>query len=217
MTNRLPVRFDSFDRVIQRMLKDCDEIVLFGSQSLRQGRRDSDWDVLCVGDIPPYPIKSGSRRVRWHSHMFSLDLVWTSRSELRSSNWLGSELAGHVAKYGSWLRGEGDWRTRTKVSSHAILAKRRRVEVRIDFQRAYASGLLEPYLVKHVTLLRRDIQRLSYLQNGLPVPVTPYLDSEWREHLDRDAICRVANSLGCDLEKAVFGNLEDTVSNYRKG
>ena len=191
----------SFDRSMRAVLKKCDEVVLFGSRSSTLHRSDSDWDVLCVAKRPPAILDRVPRpRLRLKLGLIHLDLIWISTDALTSATWLGSELASHVATYGRWLMGSGDWRTRTAISSLAVAAKQRRVEVRISFQRQYGSGLLAPYLAKHLTLLRRDIQRLYCLENRIPVPTTPHIDAEWCESRDREGILRFARSLGVDLE-----------------
>jgi len=79
------------------------EVVLFGSRSTHTENEGSDWDILCVGNGE-----------RFKDSM--IDIVWIRPDKLFSPEWLGSELAGHVSKYGQWLKGEGKWRTRVFVS-----------------------------------------------------------------------------------------------------
>lgn len=191
----------SFARTMRTVLRKSDELVLFGSRSSMLHAEDSDWDVLCVAENPPL-IQGRVARLRLSVRLehTRLDLIWISPSTLSSGAWLGSELASHVASYGVWLVGSGEWRTRAAISSAAVAAKHRRVKVRVAFQRQYGPRLLAPYLAKHLTLLRRDIQRLYCLQTGIPVPSTPHLDTQWRERRERESILRLARSFEVDLK-----------------
>jgi hypothetical protein len=187
----------SLDRNLRKVMKECDEVVLFGSRSSMVHRSNSDWDILCIARKPPAIWSRGlGHRLRVNLGGTRLDLIWISTDVLRATTWLGSELASHIATYGSWLTGSGDWRTKTAVSDRALAAKRRRVEVRVEFQRQYGSSLLRPYLTKHLTLLRRDIQRLYCLENKIAIPTTPHLDGQWRSSRDRAPILRLLHSFG---------------------
>ncbi|MBZ5550637.1 MAG: nucleotidyltransferase domain-containing protein [Acidobacteriia bacterium] len=95
-------------------LRGADEIVIFGSHAAGLETPDSDLDVLCVGL---------GRRLKTNS----LDLCWVSKETLFQDGWLGSELAGHIARYGTWVHGEGDWRRYAFVSMDAIERKRKRI------------------------------------------------------------------------------------------
>src|ERR1700687_3574597 len=87
------------------LLKRSAEIVVVGSYAAGLHTTDSDLDVLCVGNGPR--LKSRS-----------LDLSWVSEKNICGDAWLGSELAGHIAKYGIWLRGEGHWRAHVFGGAH---------------------------------------------------------------------------------------------------
>jgi hypothetical protein len=190
---------DAMEDTIRMIFHDCDEIVLFGSRSSQPTSSTSDWDVLCISERRP----EVPRHLTTMKGGYVLDLVWLTRDDLRSNSWSGSELANHIAKYGSWLRGAGDWRANVTIAKAAIASKRRRVEIRIAFQRKYGEVLLPPYRMKHFTLLRRELQRLSCLQRGIPVPPSPHLDVDWHKGKSLDLICRLANSFGFDLERNI--------------
>ena len=40
-----------------------------------------------------------------------------------------------------------------------------------------------------------------FIQNGIAVPVTPRLDTEWIQGIENAEVCRLASSLGCDPEQ----------------
>jgi hypothetical protein len=198
------------EQVIRSALKTCDEIVLFGSRSMHAARRGSDWDVLCIGERSPRFLRQGCRRTGMQAKSLRLDVVWISKDDVLSPLWLGSELAGHIARYGKWLKGEGAWRTHVVLSIAAIAAKRRRIEIRVELCERYAGRLLDAYRAKHQTLLRRDLQRLFYLENQEAVPVTPQLDSDWMEARHRQEIYRLGRSFRAELQRrpALFDFLD---------
>lgn len=102
----------------------------------------SDLDVLCVG--------SGSK-----SADRSIDVVWATRSRLESQNWLGSELAGHVAKYGQVLAGQADWMGSTFVAEAAIVRKIHAVVTRSKVLSAFEDQLGSPRKRKYTVRIRR--------------------------------------------------------------
>jgi len=136
---------------------------------------DSDLDVLCVGKGPR--LKSRS-----------LDLSWVSRKDIREDVWLGSELAGHIGKFGIWLRGNGDWRGRIFASAGAIERKRMRI---ISLSRTVTSlwDRLHPvFHSQYNVTIRRELQRLSLLQAQLRIPPTRVLDDEWQRKGNRELL-----------------------------
>lgn len=159
----------------------ADELVLFGSRASRTNSRRSDFDILCIG--------SGDR-IKTNL----LDIVWISRSQLLTDRWLGSELAGHISQYGQWLRGEGRWRERRRASTRAIERKRNRVRGRIGVLGIHQSRLYPAVIRRYSAKIRRDMQRLWYLLEGLAVPSTPELDSTWAA--SREEVLRAVESSG---------------------
>src|SRR6266851_2503778 len=71
---------------------------------------DSDLDLLIVTPQKRRLFAAG------------LDCVLIAPEEIDSSFWLGSELASHIAKYGNWIKGPGEWRDRksTRLNSSHI-------------------------------------------------------------------------------------------------
>jgi hypothetical protein len=91
------------------------EIAVFGSRAIEVNGRISDLDVLMVGD--------SRRRIK----QAGLDLICIPSSDLASAKWLESELAGHISKYGVWLKGPGHWRSQVVTGRGAEKRKERRL------------------------------------------------------------------------------------------
>jgi hypothetical protein len=149
-----------------------EEIVLFGSRAAGIARTRSDWDLLCVGN--------GLSRMTP-----ALDLIWLSPNELRSSRWLGSELAVHIAHYGVWLKGKPAWKNDVAVSDQAIDKKAAFILARVEELKRHWFHFSRPYRVDYITRVRRDLQRLDLLLRRLPVPPTRMLDRIWCKTDDR--------------------------------
>lgn len=162
----------------KELSKSCEQIILFGSRAAGVSREGSDFDLMCIG--------SGLSRLGP-----SLDLVFVAPEDCRRERWLGSELAGHVARYGQWLVGEPDWVHRVRPSLDAKERKAEKLRRRLQAVEESFPLLDELYREKHFTLIRRDLQRHELLAQGEPVPPTPLLDQAWvripqaREELER--------------------------------
>ncbi len=147
-------------------LQAAREITIFGSYAARLNRSDSDIDVLCIGN----GLRMKSR---------ALDMLWITEHELAGSDWLGSELAGHVAKHGVWIRGDGDWRGHVFSAERAIERKRRRI-VSVSRAAAHFWTHLHPtFQHQYDVSIRRELQRLFILINHGQVPPSKVLDDEW--------------------------------------
>jgi hypothetical protein len=156
----------------------ADEIVLFGSRAAGEARRSSDWDLLCVG-----PSKTQLNA--------TIDMVWLIPQKVESAAWLGSELAGHVAKYGVWLKGRNLWERHVFRSNLAVERKTVRISEELDAL-TRAARLSPPYFLKYAALVRRDVQRLACLLKCVPVPPTAVLDRDWPTVPDPAGLaCRV--------------------------
>jgi hypothetical protein len=143
------------------------QVILFGSRALGLAREDSDWDLLCVGVGATH--RDGT-----------LDVVWITEDHLTSEAWLTSELAGHIAGYGLWLRGSDTWSQHVRVGPAAIRAKRAAIAIQIREIERWWTDLTPGYRAKHLRLLRRDAQRLRHLMAKRPVPPADLLDEQWR-------------------------------------
>jgi len=148
-------------------LEESVEIVVFGSVAAGLERPDSDIDIFCVSKRE-FKLKTDR-----------LDLIVMPVEATRVSLWLQSELACHIAEYGTWIKGPSRWRTEAQIGHKAIDAKCRRIGA---FLRALPDSwttLDEGFRVKYSVKLRRETQRLLLMERGTPVPPTRILDSCW--------------------------------------
>ena len=99
--------------------------------------------------------------------------------DLGSVGWLGSELAGHISRYGVWLKGPGDWRRQTSVGQEAANQKERRLVSLVRSVKHSWTKLHPAFQLKYCVTIRRELQRLLLLRAAVPIPPTPLLDSEW--------------------------------------
>jgi len=153
-----------WDPVTSRQIFDvAQQVIVFGSWAVGANTSDSDLDILCVGEGKTHLSKE-------------LDVVWLPESVIFAKSFLGSELANHVAVFGVWLKGSDEWRHRVFVSHNAIMRKCdaivRHVASYVRIQQCFSPS----YVIKHRTLLRRNLQRLSMLANGEAVPPSKFLD-----------------------------------------
>jgi predicted nucleotidyltransferase len=164
---RFAIRKMTEHEVAAECLEEADEIVIFGSRSVGLEKSNSDLDVLCIGK------KSQKLKTRF------LDLTVMPLEETFQAKWLGNELASHIAKYGTWIKGDPKWVDSVQIGAEAVDAKRRRIAA---FLRALPSrwdNLDEIFRQKYATKLRRETQRLLLLERGVAVPPTRILDESW--------------------------------------
>src|SRR5205085_10674958 len=95
--------------------------VLFVYRATSAYGKNSDIDILCIGN-------DGRLRTQ------RLDVFCIPRSFTTSREWLGSELAHHVANYCQWMKGEPNWIFRSFISKAAINRK-------ISLVRSHAEAL----------------------------------------------------------------------------
>jgi hypothetical protein len=156
------------------------EVVVFGSYASGLNTPESDIDVLCIGSGPR--LKSRN-----------LDLLWIAEHKLGGTEWLGSELAGHIAKYGVWVRGDGSWRTSVFSGAHSIETKRKRV---ISLSRTaihFWSRLHSTFQHQYDLAIRRELQRLELLLKHFQIPPTKVLDNDWCNN--RTSVLRLKSSI----------------------
>ena len=159
-------------------------MVVFGSRTTRYAEESSDWDILCVGN---------GRSIRKKS----VDLIWLRPHLLKSNRWLGSELAGHISKFGVWLFGDDSWKSKVFNSKEALNFKRRCLNVRIKNTEKKWKFFSDPYKAKYSTLIRRDLQRYDILKKDDQVPPTIFIDKEWKRLANKkDIFLQLANDLG---------------------
>jgi hypothetical protein len=167
--------------------REATGIVLFGSRAAGLESTASDWDLLCIGPRGPKP--NGI-----------VDLVWVDPGVLDSSRWLGSELAMHVAAFGTPLTGSHPWIACVFTSVDAVSRKMRRIIHKIRGMEAAWPVLTPTQRARHARWLRLELQRLERLQSGLPVPPTALLDREWARSLAVHAEWRTEMSQRLEIE-----------------
>jgi hypothetical protein len=182
LANGLDLALHRYNTSLEALLRSSDEVIVFGSRAAGLATVDSDWDVLVVG----------TNATAVHSKY--LDLVVVDPAKAMMEEWLGSELASHVARHGVWLKGAGAWRALVRVSPTVVSKKAARLRRQVEtfgklFERSESARE-----GKHRTLLRRSLQRLHRMQLNEPVPPTLVLDEEWESlpRPKRDALLQEA-------------------------
>lgn len=155
---------------VARFMDSSVEVVVFGSRSIGVHTASSDLDVLVVKETGS-PQKTRSRQ---------LDCICLPYRELKTAYWKGSELMSHIAHYGTWLKGDGSWRSIVAISPRAIRNKERRIIALVNGFASAISKLHPVFCLKYKTTIRRELQRLSLLRLGIPIPPTRILDLEWQ-------------------------------------
>ncbi|HSZ02732.1 MAG TPA: hypothetical protein VK788_24770 [Terriglobales bacterium] len=148
------------------LLDSASEIVVFGSCAAGVDSAASDLDVMCFGEGPR--IKTPA-----------LDLLWVPERLTTATDWLGSELATHVSKYGVPLRGRALWRSSAWFSPEATTRKRRRIARLIEAASLGWENLHPVFHKRYQKTIRREFQRYGCLLTQAAVPPTPVLDREW--------------------------------------
>ncbi|MDZ7693646.1 MAG: hypothetical protein U5K69_21430 [Balneolaceae bacterium] len=143
------------------------EIILYGSRAIGVNDTESDYDFLFVGEGEP--IKKNG-----------IDLSWIKKSELNTKQWLESELAIHIAKYGRWLKGKDKWKTKVRITESTLQKKRAKINNYVESLRNKFEKLSPAFQKKYITKVRRDVQRLFLLKKNQPVPPKQVLDKEWK-------------------------------------
>jgi hypothetical protein len=148
--------------------RNASQMVLFGSRAAGVAGEHSDFDLLVVGE---------GRSI----HTRQVDLIQVPPEAVQSVRWLGSELASHVATYGRWLFGPDDWRANAHISHEAVTQKREGIEFQLGELSRLWPSLLPAARARHVTRLRREVQRLELMRGGHAVPPSRHLDLAWQQ------------------------------------
>ena len=98
------------------------------------------------------------------------------------ASFLGSELACHIRDYGRWLIGEPQWKDRCFVSAEAQDRKTIMILLRARAAMSVWHRLSERIRRRHRSRIRRDVQRLTALQNGRGPAPRGLLDAAWEDH-----------------------------------
>ena len=146
-----------------RLLDDASEVAVFGSTAASMDGPFSDVDILVTGRVR-------SRKTR------TLDLIVHPQDKLWTPEWLGSELAGHIAAYGVWLKGTPLWVREAKVGEIALDRKLARIQRLLAATQRHWLRLDVDFRRQSLTSIRRELQRASLLERGIAIPPTPELD-----------------------------------------
>jgi len=170
MTLTAKVEFALIDAgmTLDELSSNADQVIVFGSCALGCDTPASDVDLLCVGE--------GARMDTGRLH-----LLWIEASRLHDPGWLGSEIGGHIAKYGVWLSGRRSLGPPQRPSVRTLQKKRQRILDRANVL-IHKWLLLSPgFKAKQLRNLRLDLQRYQLLCAGEPVVPNPILDRRWKE------------------------------------
>jgi hypothetical protein len=149
---------------LAKLCQSAQAVALFGSRAVGCSHDGSDWDLLCVG--------GGSS---FRSPL--VDVVVISPLGIERGEWLGSDLAGHILVHGIWLIGTCPWNALQVRFDLAARRKAARLARKVVSLERSWSLLGERHRVKHMTQIRRDLQRLGMLERERAVPPTAYLDA----------------------------------------
>lgn len=153
------------------LVKQCTEIVVFGSHAAGFQTPSSDLDLLLVTK------EETSLGLLHHG---CVDLLVRTEEQVHAAEWLRSELVGHIAAYGRWLHGTDAWgqeaRARLGNDSSAADAKRCRIGRLTRSLRIHWDRLTPEFRLRNLITLRREEQRLRLLEAGDAVPPTRLLD-----------------------------------------
>jgi hypothetical protein len=163
----LTLRIEAAGQPAKALLNSASEIMVFGSRAAGVHAYDSDLDVLCFG-------RGGRLKTP------ALDLLWVPESAMCNEDWLGSELATHIAQYGICLRGQATWQSLVCFGAKATKQKLRRINAILNAVSRGWSRLHPVFRRRYQTTIRREIQRYGRLVEHVAVPPTPLLDREWQ-------------------------------------
>lgn len=158
--------YDRFGAVVIELEENAAEMVVFGSRACGVQKSNSDWDVFIVGEKQKMLVRK-------------LQLVWRTLESVHMKEWLGSELANHIAAYGVWLTPQLGWQKDVYFSSKAIDRKVAKILSSIDKIKNYRSDISDLYFQDRLIRLRRDIQRLVCLRTSTATPPSVILDEDW--------------------------------------
>jgi predicted nucleotidyltransferase len=150
----------------KRCFDAATEVVVFGSTAVGIERPDSDLDLLLVGCNPSKEKTD------------VLDLIAIPTSAV-TGEWVESELASHVARYGVWVKGTSSWSSKACIGPKAVAEKRCRVLRYLTHLENAWFNLDECFRLKYSIKIRRESQRLLLLERAVPVPPTRILDESW--------------------------------------
>lgn len=189
---------------LKQLLIVAEEVIIFGSYACACQGPSSDLDVLVIGDELPRP-----QSARYKTK--SLDLMYVPKSTVMSRHWLGSELASHIATFGVWLRGEGQWRNSVKLRPFALERKREGILSTISTLYLKSERWSSYHLFRHLAKCCLDVVRLCILARHASVPArqmlmerclnTDFIEvNEISPLMGEPVAALLAAALGCPLD-----------------
>ncbi len=202
----LASRIEGAGQPAKSLLESASEIIVFGSRAAGIEGHDSDLDVLCSGRGPR--LKT-----------LALDLLWVPEHSMCDEDWLGSELATHIAQFGICIKGQATWPSLVHFGARATKRKLSRISSLLTAVSGGWSRLHPVFRTRYQTTIRREIQRYGHLVEHKAVPPTPLLDREWLvlpnatlDLVERVALCgqrsfaiRLLRATKQEIETADFG------------
>jgi predicted nucleotidyltransferase len=210
LLNKLHLK-PGFNEKYASFIERSSEAILFGSYAMECETQKSDIDILFVCNETNFKDKN-------------LDFMCIPEQRLHLKSWLGSELANHIAEYGTWLKGQGNWRHSVFVSKSSIDRKKIKILTRLSHlwvKQINSDRNLLLTLFQDIVL---DGYRLILLENKCAVPASAiikkwflnynenifiklsegrYLGSLWQEYISN----LFPNVELVDLELEVKSNL----------
>lgn len=175
---------------IRRRLEMATDKVIFGSFALGLNSSSSDLDVFGIGES------------RTHYKTQNIEIMLLPEHDAFSSLWLESELACHIAAFGVALGRTPDWFLLARTGEGAILRKSRRIEAYLSALERHWSQLGSSVKSRYQKKLRRELQRLSLLKAGKPIPPTPLLDAEFSKSCWQELI--TASGINGDVRATIL-------------
>jgi len=169
-------------RLFDQLFEKSVDVIIFGSRAAGVHSRSSDLDILCVG----FCERKRAER---------LDIVTRRPLEVEDRKWLGSELASHIAAYGIVIVGSAHWKKAVHLSDAAVSRKERRVLALVDGLWSYWDRIHVDFRRKYLTTIRREVQRLQLLREGIAVPPSPILDRKWDAYGASDSWIECSRSI----------------------
>ena len=175
---------------------------MFGSHALGVQTPRSDIDLLCIGSG-----RSCATRM--------LQILWMSRARFDQHVQRGSELACHIAAFGVWVKGVRRLPQHIAPSTETIARRRQKIKARSQALFRNWSVLAPAFQTKHLSKIRRDLQRLQLLRCGEANLPAPALDTQWSTVRNQRAVLRKWIRDDPELHSALPPTLLDSLGNRR--
>ena len=163
------------------LCQQSQQLVLFGSRACGKDSPSADWDLLRV--LLPFTAGEPRRRRR----IGRIDVLEVRADYVETHEWLHSEVANHIARYGLLLHGNDSWSSAAALGQPAVDRKLCDIRRELDALRSVWNRIAPAFQKRRARRLRLQLQRLGYLERIEAVPATFVLEKDWREHSKRSA------------------------------